>query len=280
MKKAHLLSLLLVMLAVGVSAATAGTDSSLRVSGTISGVAPGAVTITAADGQTMTFRLVATTTYAKDGQPADTSALAVGETVKVKYHLEANGSLKAKEVAVETVSGTASAPIVVRGSVISVSADTLVIKNDAGGPDLSMRLTATTSYEKDGRPAVVGDLQAGQSVKVKYRVEPDRSLKAQKVKIVLKKSVSFQLEGTLAGADAASLRVRVTGLRENGALVRATGSRVVTVTLSPLASVVRNGRKSRVGALIVGDRVHVTGTVAGGVFSAVRVVAQRAGKKR
>jgi hypothetical protein len=279
-KKAHLLSLLLALLLLCAPAAGAVTGASLRVSGTVSAISSGTLTVTVDSGQTMSFRLAAATTYANDGQAADFSALAVGESVRVKYHLEANGSLKAKEVDVETDSGVASAPVSVRGSVVSVTPSVLVLKNDATGQDLTMRLSPTTSFEKNGQPAVVGDLEPGESVKVKYRVEPDRSLKVQKVKIEFRQSVAFQLEGAIVQAGATSVRVRVACLRENGALVRATAGRTVTVMLSASTAVLRNGRKARAGALVVGDHVHVVGTLAANVFAADRIVAQRAVRKR
>lgn len=280
MKKAYLLPLLWVLLLPGVPAAGAVTSSSLRVSGTVSAVSSGTLTITAVGGQAMSFRLVSTTTYAKDGQAADFSAIAVGELVRVKYHLEANGSLKAKEVNVEIGSEVASAPMWVAGSVVSVTPDVLVVKNHPSGQELTMRLAPTTGYEKNGQPAVVGDLQPGQVVRVRYRIEPDRSLKVQKVKIELGPSVTFQLEGMVARAGATSVRVRVVGLRESGALVRVTAGRIVTVTLSASTAVLRNGRKARGGALVVGDHVHVAGTLAGNVFTASRIFAQRAVRER
>lgn len=280
MKKACVLPLLAVLLLTGVPSAGAVTGSSLRVSGTVAAISSGALTITAVGGQAMSFRLVSTTTYAKDGQAADPSALAVGASVRVKYHLEANGSLKAKEVDVETLTGVASPPVWVRGSVVSVGPDVLVLKNDVSGQELTMRLSPTTIYEKNGQPGVVGDLQPGQLIKVKYRVEPDRSLKVQKVKIELRKAVSFELEGAIAHAGATSVRVRVAGLRENGVLVRASAGRIVAVTVSASTAVLRNGRRARGGALVVGDHVHVVGKLAANVLTADRIVAQGAVRKR
>jgi hypothetical protein len=279
-KKALLLLLLaLATLTFGAIPASAVTDSSLRAIGVVSALATGDLTITTSDQQVMSFRLVATTSYVTGGQAATESALAVGESVIVKYHLEANGSLKAKEVKVETASGAASAPVRVRGSVISVSAASFVLRTDAG-QELTVRLSPTTAYEEGGgRPGTASGLRAGQRVKVKYRVEPDRSLKAEKVKIELQTRVSFQLEGTLIAAAATSLRVRVSGLRENGVLVRVAG-RTVTLALSPTTTVVESGRKIGPASLARGERVHVSGVLSARAFDAQRVVAQRAARKR
>ena len=162
-KMPRLLPLLLALLLLCAPAAGGVTGSSLRVSGTVSSISPGTVTIAADSGQTLSFRLVAATTYARDGQATDFSALAVGESVRVKYHLEASGSLKAKEVDVETTTGVASAPVWVRGSVISVTPDVLMVKNDASGQEVTVRLSPTTGYEKNRQPAAVGDLRPGQT---------------------------------------------------------------------------------------------------------------------
>lgn len=272
--------MLLILALFGGPAAGAVTGSSLRASGAVSAVSSGTLTITVADGGAMSFRLAVTTTYAKDGQPADFSALAVGDSVRVKYHLEANGSLKAKEVDVETVTRVVSPPVWVRGSVVSVTPDVLVVKDNASGQDLTVRLSSTTDYVENGQPAARVDLQPGQSVKVKYRVEPDRSLKAQKVKIELRRTVSFQIDGTIVRAGATSERVRVAGLREHGALVRAAAGRIVPVALSPSTAVLRNGLRASATALAVGDHVHVVGALLANVFAADRIVAQRELRKR
>ncbi len=276
-----LLALVLALLTVAANPAAARSDSSLRASGTVSAVQAGSLTIVADTGQTMTFRLVATTGYEKDGQPASESALAVGQHVKVKYRQEPDGSLKAKEVKIEPSAGSPSAPVQVRGSVISVSAQTLVVKAKGTGKELTIRLASTTIYEKNGGPATEADLRVGQRVKVKYRVEPDGSLKAQKVKIEPRSAaVSFQLEGIDAGGSATTLLVRVSGLRENGAVVRAAVGRTITVRLAPGAAVILNNRRVRLGALVRGDRLHLSGTASNGVFTAQRVVAQRAAKRK
>lgn len=280
MPRMSLVALALTAFALGAGSAGATTDPSLRVTGTVTALSAGSLTITAEGGQTMVFRLVATTTYSKDGQAASEAALQAGEHVKVKYHQEPNGSLKAKAVEVETQAGGASAPLRTRGTVTSVAADTLVITEEGSGKQLSFRLSATALYLKEGKPAIEVDLRAGEYVKVKYRVEADGSLKAGKVEIEQRaRAVAFQLEGIDVGGSGTTLLVRVASLRENGAAV-AGSRRTVGVRLAAGATVLLNNRKARLGALARGDRLHVSGTVSGGVLTAKRIVAQRTARRK
>lgn len=278
-KPLALLVLALAALTFGAIPATAATGSSLRATGAISVVTAGSLTITTVDGQAMSFRLVATTSFVEDGQAVAASVLVVGEVVRVKYHVEADGSLKAKEVRVESGSGALSAPVRVSGVLVSVSPGSIVVRTDAGQV-LTLRLSPTTSFETGGRPVMVGGLRAGERVKVKYHLEADGSLKAKKVTIELAQRVSFQLEGMLIAAGARSLRVRVSGLRESGALVRAAAGRTITLTLSGTTIVVESGRKIGPALLARGDRVHASGVVSAAVFAVERVVARRVGSRR
>lgn len=271
----------LAVLALGAQPLAAAPVASLRVTGTIAGVTSSSLQLTASDGRSLTFRLVATTTYAKDGQPASASVLAPGETARVKYHQEANGSLKAKEVEVLTPSGPPSPPVVVRANLLALTTTEITIAPLGGGPNLTVRLAPTTLYEIGDRTAAVTDLRVGEELKVKYRREGDGSLKAQKVKVVPAVThVAFQLEGTIVHAGALLLRVRVRGALEGGVLKPALGGTTVSVAVTAATTVTENGRAARAGALTVGERVHITGLVSGGAFSAQHVVAQRIGKKR
>lgn len=277
--KILLSSLLLAVFAAVVAPQTlASPVGSIRVSGTIQAVSPTSLQLEVSGGQSMTFRLVATTAFVEDGLPVGLSALNVGEAARVKYHEEANGSLKAKEVSVKPSTGPASPPVIVKGTLLSVSPDTVAVKPAAGGADLSFRLDAGTIFMLQGKAAVSGDLRPGQRLEVKYRVEPNGSLKAQKIKILAAPAVAFVLEGTLVAAGATSLRVRVEAARESGAPVPTLIGRTIVITLAPGSRVTENGRAKRGGALAVDDRVHVTGLVAGDAYAAQTVRARIARK--
>lgn len=116
----------------------------------------------------------------------------------------ANGSLKAKEVDVETATGVASAPVWVRGSVISVTPDVLMVKNDASGQELTMRLLPTTGYEKYSQPAAAGDFRPGQLVRVKYRVE--RASARRIVTVTASASIAVLRNGRKAQVEALAAR--------------------------------------------------------------------------
>ena len=169
----------------------------------------------------------------------------------------------------------ASAPIRTSGTVVSVTAGTLVVKVSVTGRQLLLRLDATTIYERNATPVAWSDLRPGQDVKLKYRVEPDGSLKAQKVKIQIQQApvVRFQLVGVDVGVASAALLVRVRSLREGGAAVGA--GRTVSVRLAPGALILLNKRSVRLTALRRGDRLNVSGVLAGGALTAERVVARR-----
>ncbi len=279
--KTLLLSFLLTCLAaVGAAGAFSAPATSLRVTGTIVTVGPGSLQLAASGGTTMTFRLVATTTFVEDGQPAGLSALAAGESALVKYHQEPDGSLKAKEVKVESPTGPASAPVIVEATLLSVSVGAIAVRPAGAGADLSLRLDPATVYELQDAAAAATDLRVGQRLKVKYRVEPDGSLKAQKIEILAAPAVAFQLEGTLVAAGATTLRVRVRGIRESGTSVPALAGRTIVVGIPSGTTVTENGRAKRGAALAAGDRVHVTGLVSGAAFTAQQVRAQRIARKR
>lgn len=278
----HLLRLgLLVaaLAAVCAAPASAAPSASLRMTGTILSSGSSSLELRTSDGRTVTFRLVSGTTYVQDGQPATQAALLPGRPAVVKYHQEADGSLKAKEVKVDSATGAASAPIVVRGTILALSAGTLSVKPDVSSPALSLRLDGATVLDANGRPLDVGALHTGLHVKVRYRVEPDGSLKAQKVKLLPARKVSFVLEGTLVSAGA-TLRIHVREARENGTATPSLAGVMVALGLAPGAVVTENRRVKRAAALAAGDRVQVSGTLANGVFTAQRVVAQRIAKQR
>lgn len=267
--KIPLISLLLaVSAAVGAAPALAAPVGSLRVTGTILAVSPTSLQLAASGGQTMTFRLVPTTTFDENGQAIDVSALAAGQVVLVKYHQEANGSLKAKEVRVETPSSVASPAVIVTATLISLSPGTVTVKPTSGGATLTLRLVPETVYELHGKPAALSDLRPGQRLRIKYHLEPDGSFKAKKIKILAEPAVSFRLEGTLVAAGTTHVRIRVGG------------GRTIDVAVDAGTKVTENGRRTRAASLTVGDRVQVAGLASGGVYTAQQIRAQRIARKR
>jgi hypothetical protein len=184
-------------------------------------------------------------------------------------------------VKVATVTVPASPPVVVRARLLAASTAAITIGPLAGGPNLTVRLAPATLYVVGDRTAAVTDLRVGEKVKVKYRREADGSLKAEKIKVLpAARSVAYQLEGTIVRASGLRLRVHVRGAREGGAPVPALAGTTTTVMVTAVTRVTENGRAARAAALAVGDRVHISGLLADGVFSAQRVVAQRLAKKR
>lgn len=252
-----------------------GPVSSIRTTGTVTGITSTTLDLAADTGQSLSFRLVTATAYELDGQPASLSALQVGQRVEVKYHVEPDGSLKAKMVKIETAATVAGAPVRTRGTVVSVTATTLVVNDAATGRELSLRLDASTIYERGAEPAAWSDLHAGQAVKLKYRIEPDGSLKARKVEIELPAAplIRFELVGDDVDAVRGVLRVRVRSLRERGAVIAA--GRIVAVRVAAGASILVNKRRVSLAALRPGDRLSVSGVLSGSALTAERVVARR-----
>jgi hypothetical protein len=92
------LALFSALLPLGGTARSFAATPALEVKGTVTAVSADSLSITSHSGQAMTFRLTATTIYEKNNQPAEQADVQVGLDVKVKYHVEADGSLKAKKV--------------------------------------------------------------------------------------------------------------------------------------------------------------------------------------
>jgi hypothetical protein len=95
------LALFSALLPLGGTARSFAATTALEVKGTVTAVSADSLSITSHSGQAMTFRLTATTIYEKNNQPAEQADVQVGLDVKVKYHVVANGSLKAKKVTIE-----------------------------------------------------------------------------------------------------------------------------------------------------------------------------------
>ncbi len=268
--KTLLISLLLaVSAAAGAAPTLAAPVESLRVTGTIVSVSSTSLQLATGGGQTMTFRLVPTTTFDENGQAIDAPAPAAGQPVLVKYHQEANGSLKAKEVRVEPPSSSVTTPaVIVTATLVSLSPGTVTVKPTSGGATLTLRLVPETVYELHGKPAALSDLRAGQRLRIKYHLEPDGSVKAKKIKILAEPAVSFRLEGTLLAASATHMRIRVGG------------GKTIDVAVDAGTKVTENGRRTRAASLAVGDRVQVVGLASGGVYTAQQIRAQRIARKR
>src|SRR5258708_749204 len=133
-KKIPVLIAAALVLAPPALGAGVGSGASIRGTGRVTAVAATSLTVAADTGQSMVFRLVATTAYELDGQPASQSALQAGQRVEVKYHVEADGSLKAKAVKIKTPAhGSAPAPVRVSGAVVSVTSATLVASDSRSG---------------------------------------------------------------------------------------------------------------------------------------------------
>lgn len=198
----------------------------------------------------------------------------------------------------------ATTALEVKGTVTAVSADSLSLVT-ATGQAMTFRLIATTIYEKYGQPAQQADVQVGLYVAVKYRLETDGTLHAKKVKIERHvvavptstsnsapaarptvrarpsaRPVTFQLEGTDAGVTAGALVVRVRGLSEGRTSIRTLVGRRLTVRVASGAAVLLNNRPARLGALAVGDTLHIAGTLANGTFTAQRIIAQHPSHRR
>lgn len=164
------------LLTVAVGVAGGAGSASLRVEGVVMSVAAGSLEIRADGGQAMTFRLVATTAYVKGGQAVQQSEVRVGDRVRVKYHLESNGTLKAKEVSVEP---PPTPLLFAEGSISAISADQLIVF--VGGVSKTFRLTSGTTYSSNGQPIPVSAFRPGVRVRVEYHADPDGSLRAKEV---------------------------------------------------------------------------------------------------
>jgi hypothetical protein len=89
------------LLPLGGTGRALASTAPLYVKGTVKAVTADSLSIIANSGQAMTFRLSATIIYEKYGQPAQLADVKVGLYVEVKYHVEADGTLKAKKVKIE-----------------------------------------------------------------------------------------------------------------------------------------------------------------------------------
>ena len=169
---------LLAVVAGGGGVALGAGATSLRVEGVVKSISAGSLEIKTDAGQAMTFRLVATTVYLSGAQTVQQSDVRVGERVRVKYHQEPNGSLKAKEV---KVLPSPTPLLFAEGTVSAVASDQLTVV--VAGVSRVFRLTSETTYSSNGLPIQLSVFKPGVRVRVEYHADPDGSLRAKQVSL-------------------------------------------------------------------------------------------------
>ena len=140
-----------------------------KETGTVTTVAPTRLTLKTENGDTVPLKLASRTTFEKAGRPARRTDLRVGDGVKTKFAIAADGSLVAVSISVGSrVAGKLSFPKHTHSTVRSISATRLTLRT-AGGKTVILRLTARTAYEKAGRKARRSDFKIGARVTASYQ---------------------------------------------------------------------------------------------------------------
>jgi len=149
-----------------------------RGAGTVVNVAPTSLVVKGQDGSSTTYALTSATTYHRGQTSEARTDLAPGDRVHVRL---ADGSTTARTAAdVEEV-----VPHLV-GTVVSVTADTIVI-TDGEGFQRTVRTTAATTYTKDGAAATRPAVTTGARVRSGGSIDSDKtSLDAATVDVLTK----------------------------------------------------------------------------------------------
>jgi len=149
-----------------------------RGAGTVVSVTPTSLVVKGQDGSSTTYALTSATTYHRGQASEARTDLAPGDRVHVRL---ADGSTTARTAAdVEEV-----VPHLV-GTVVSVTADTIVI-TDGEGFQRTVRTTAATTYTKDGAAATRPAVTTGARVRSGGSIDSDKtSLDAATVDVLTK----------------------------------------------------------------------------------------------
>lgn len=139
-----------------------------KETGTVTAISATRLGLKTDKGDAVPLRLTSKTAFEKAGLPARRADVHVGDAVKTKFTIAADGSLAAVSVRVGTrIAGKLSFPKHTSGTVRSLSAGRLTLRT-AGGKTVVLRLTAKTAYEKTGRKARRTGLKIGVRVTVSY----------------------------------------------------------------------------------------------------------------
>ena len=148
---------------VAVMVAAAGSTSAVTIvivpagmspgedpGGVVTAVSPTSLTLEHLGGTTSTYVLNSATTVREGRASATVSAIAVGERVQVRPSASSISTAAAVEIDLAKV----------RGTVVSVSGNTIVV-SDAQGFYRTIQLTNTTTYSKSGAVASMRDVVTG-----------------------------------------------------------------------------------------------------------------------
>jgi len=215
--------------------------------GTVSAVGAGSVTITRADGTSVTFTTSSSTKVDKDGSASTLSALAVGDQVSVS---PVRGSLSTGST---STSSNAAGQIDIRsptvqGTVVAVGNGTLTVK-DAQGFWRTVKVDGSTTYTNGGAAGSSSDVSVGTQIVAIGAVDADHSsLDATSVEVVLPR-----VSGTVQSVSGSVITLRT----DSGA------TETVTTTSS---TVYRSGRSTatasavKVGAMVMAEGATTSST--------------------
>lgn len=212
---------------------------------------PLSITISEADGTSVTVGTTSSTTYTSASGAAAASDVHVGDLVRIEptSATASSSSPTAQRVAIEQSS--------VEGTVVSFSGGAIVVRNDEL-LEQTITVSAGTTYSLDGAKGAASDVTTGAEIVARGTVDPDGStLDATNVDVV-----ELRVAGTVQSVDGSTIVLAAPG----GSVVRvSTGSS--TSFVSGLSST-----SSSISAVTKGALVMVTGTrSAGGGIDARQV---------
>jgi hypothetical protein len=221
-------------------------DDLLEIHGIVSGVAGSVVTITKKDGTTVSVTIDAQTMI-KVGDHAGTVAdLVVGVTVEVAARANADSSLTAIAIRLET-EGEDDGFVEIDGVLASKTGTTITVTTKGDG-DVTIGVVPDTVIRKDGAEAALADLQAGDDVEVKAESGTGGALVALAIHAESPESDDAKVEasGKVTAVSATSITVHDDG-------------KDVTFGVTP-TTVVRDGHSLvTIADVKVGDDVEVEG---------------------
>jgi hypothetical protein len=140
------------------------------VSGTVTSVSSGSVTIAQPNGVTRTLTLTGSTTYTQTGSPASQSALVVGARIVARVTVDSSGNLVATAVVIQ--------PAIVQGTVAGKTATTIVVTT-ADGKTVTVNVSSSTKYVVRGvESPTLDSIAAGYTIQAQGTLNADGTLTA------------------------------------------------------------------------------------------------------
>lgn len=201
------------------------------------------ITATDRDGASVTIHTSASTTYGRAGQTVAASAITAGEMIGAMGTRNSDGSITATHV--EILLPHAG------GAITAISGTTITVTPKHSGQTATIHISASTTVDRAGQTASVGDLKMGDEIDAMGTSTSDGSLNAERIEIILPHA-----GGAITAISGTAITLRD---RSGGTLTIHTdaSTKFVSVTKGTSGPVQTT---ISLGSLKVGDEISALGT--------------------